>query len=565
MPHRHPRRPLGRSRWIRHSCRRRGCSRARLGARVWLPDPGGRFRRARPSGSPSLSLLNDPDYQRTRHAPIADSPGLHIQEDDEEDGAAGGAPTDPAGTTTGAQPPAPSTAAPQGLPEIVLSTKEGAVNDEIIAALAVNDRALFQLDRQLVTVGRYTRQGPVAIVPLATESIQERITRACNLQSWHVTKTVTELRPAHPPGWMAPQIAARGSWRGIRHLTGIISTPTLRPDGTILQGSTPRYDDSTGLLYLPDGEYPPIPENPTKDDAHSALARLKAPFFQFPFRDPRDLTSHVACEMSVPLRWSIDGCVPIGLYEASDVASGKTLLVHCNALVGTGQTAPEITYTLNDTDLRKLIFARIAEGAATALFDNIPANTQFGGSVLEAYATSEFFADRILGQSRSKTLPTKSMMIFATGNNIALSREIPRRLLPVYLEPTDPQRTVRSYPNILAIMREKRREALADILCIVRAYIVAGRPPVTGCNWGSFQGWADLVARPLVWLGEEDPCFGHLVKLESDDAPATSEAQFLAAWFELYGNATKLSADVLRDARKAKNDTDEDSGFDASG
>jgi hypothetical protein len=502
-------------------------------------------------GAPSLKLLNDPDYARTPRAPIADAPGLHVQLEG-EDGGYGDE-----GIGNGKPREAPEVPlAPT--PPIVLSTKEGAVNDEVVAALATNDRSIFQLDRQLVTVGRYTRQGPLAIVPLATNSIQERITRVCDLQAWHITKTIQELRPAHPPGWMAAQISTRGVWRGIRHLTGIISTPTLRPDGTILQGSTPRYDKGTCLLYVPDGEYPVIPDEPSEDEARTSLARLKAPYRQFPFRSSRDLTSHIASAMTVPLRWAVIGSIPICLYEGSDVASGKTLLVHCCSIAGTGQTAPEITYTLDETDLRKLIFTRIAEGAAIALFDNIPPGMPFGGAVLEAYATSEFFADRVLGESRSKTLPTKSMMIYATGNNIALSREIPRRLLPIYLEPTDPERTVRAFPDILAHMREHRREVLTDILCIARAYIAAGRPAVPGCHWGSFQAWADLIARPLVWLGEEDPCLGHLEKLQSDDAPTTREAQLLGAWFDLYGNRPVLAATVLDHAQKARKTPDPD-------
>ena len=56
-------------------------------------------------------------------------------------------------------------------------------------------------------------------------------------------------------------------------LAGIITTPTLRPDGSILKDAG--YDPATQLLLIDPPPMPEIPEKPTRDDALAALKLLK--------------------------------------------------------------------------------------------------------------------------------------------------------------------------------------------------------------------------------------------------------------------------------------------------
>jgi hypothetical protein len=52
-----------------------------------------------------------------------------------------------------------------------------------------------------------------------------------------------------PPGPVLAAVLARRSWPGLPVLRRIISTPVLRPDGTLLQ--TPGYDPPTGSTSPP--------------------------------------------------------------------------------------------------------------------------------------------------------------------------------------------------------------------------------------------------------------------------------------------------------------------------
>ncbi|MBV5269320.1 MAG: PriCT-2 domain-containing protein, partial [Afipia sp.] len=84
------------------------------------------------------------------------------------------------------------------------------------------------------------------------------------------------------PMMLANHYLARGDrWR-VPVLNGVIETPTLRGDGTLLEDDG--YDPASGLLLDKGGvEYPTIPDEPTREDAESALALLKEPFKDFPF------------------------------------------------------------------------------------------------------------------------------------------------------------------------------------------------------------------------------------------------------------------------------------------
>ena len=73
-----------------------------------------------------------------------------------------------------------------------------------------------------------------------------------------------------------------GDWK-FPVIAGIITTPTLRPDGTILKDAG--YDPATQLLLIDPPPMPAIPENPTKDDALAALKLLKELLAEFPFVD----------------------------------------------------------------------------------------------------------------------------------------------------------------------------------------------------------------------------------------------------------------------------------------
>ena len=109
---------------------------------------------------------------------------------------------------------------------------------------------------------------------------------------------------ADPTSKVAATVLSRdGEWRFPR-LSGVITTPTLRPDGTIL--SEAGYDAATQLLLLDPPIMPAIPDKPTRDSAQAALAFLDALLAEFPFAD--DASRSVA--LSALITPVIRGAVP---------------------------------------------------------------------------------------------------------------------------------------------------------------------------------------------------------------------------------------------------------------
>src|SRR5205823_4803575 len=84
-----------------------------------------------------------------------------------------------------------------------------------------------------------------------------------------------------PPRAVVEQIAVMIKEWPFPTLVGVIGTPTLRPDGSML--TTQGYDSQTGLVLLGGPDMPPIPAEPTRHDALMALALLDRLLDEVPF------------------------------------------------------------------------------------------------------------------------------------------------------------------------------------------------------------------------------------------------------------------------------------------
>lgn len=92
-------------------------------------------------------------------------------------------------------------------------------------------------------------------------------------------------------------LTARPSWP-FPVLEGVIHSPTLRPDGSILD--TPGYDADTGLFYDPGRTvFPSIPDAPDMFEAQVALATLKEALCDFPFPYEHDRSAALAAGSEV--------------------------------------------------------------------------------------------------------------------------------------------------------------------------------------------------------------------------------------------------------------------------
>ncbi|HTR19795.1 MAG TPA: hypothetical protein VMH88_02985 [Gemmatimonadales bacterium] len=393
-------------------------------------------------------------------------------------------------------------------PQIIVRDELVAVTDEALALLeAAPNNGLYVRGRLLVQVARsesaerlpWLRRpegGPV-IVPVETDALLDGLDRvACWLRPRR-----GELVPARPPAWVARQVMARLNWP-FPLLAGVVETPTLRPDGTVLE--TAGYDASTGLLYLPNAEYEPVLAL-SRAEVADCVQDLLDPVCDFPFVGDSDRGAYVAAVLSLVARYAIPGPVPAFPIVAPVPGAGKGLLARLIALIGTGREPAIMTMPGDEIEFRKRLLVLAIAGTAVVLLDNV--SGAIGSDQLAAALTTTEFTDRLLGVSRLVTAPLTATWLL-TGNNLRFGRTLGRRMVPIALDPRcehPEDRTDFRYPDAVAYVKSQRPRLVLAALALIRAHLLAKQPAHGGARMGSFEGWDRWVRSAVVWAGLADP------------------------------------------------------------
>ncbi len=426
----------------------------------------------------------------------------------------------PAPRRPSAVPPGSESVREDDRPQILITTREDEVNDQAMAALANRESNLFQRGGVLVHVirpGGQTIDGrpgpstsaptvhaaPASIKPVQQSRLRELLARHCAFFKHAGHKDGGELRPAHPPRWTVRALAGRGAWPELPELVGLVEGPVLRPDGSVLQ--SPGFDPATGLIYAPNLEFEKVPEKPGIVEASAALGQLREMVGDFPFRSEAHLAAWLSSLLTPLARAAFRGPAPLNLIDANVRGSGKSLLADVCSTLLTGRSAPRMSYSSDEEEIRKQITSVALEGTQLVLIDNVCG--VFGSATLDRALTAESWQDRLLGSNLQVQLPLAATW-FATGNNVVLKGDTPRRCLHIRLESRRERpehRTDFRHPRLLSWVRRERGHLLPAALTLLRAYAAAGRPPQRLAGWGSFEGWSDLVRATVVWLGLPDP------------------------------------------------------------
>jgi hypothetical protein len=295
-------------------------------------------------------------------------------------------------------------------------------------------------------------------------------------------------------------MAREGAWN-VPVLFGVVHTPQLRADGTLL--TTPGYDPQTQLLFKPDGEhFPEIPDRPSKDDAHKALETVKGSIGTFPFKGDADRSAGLSLLLTGVCRRTLD-FAPLHAITAPVAGTGKSLLVDLTSILLTGQPAPVISAEIDDAEFEKRLGACLMAGDAVISFDNC--NKPLDQALLCQALTQSRVNLRILGFSTNRDV-TMSALLTATGNNMILQGDLPRRSLRCEIDAKveRPELRVFKGPNIQSVFRLRRGELVTALLTILRAYQTAGHEGASPL--GGFEMWSHWVRDALTWLDCEDPC-----------------------------------------------------------
>lgn len=340
---------------------------------------------------------------------------------------------------------------------------------------------------------------------------------------WAVQQSddVSDAKPTPVPTWVVRAIAARRQWPGIRVLAGLVMTPVLRHDGTVLE--TPGYDPTTGLYYAPDCAYPPLASTPTRADAQRAANLLLALVSALPFATDADRSAWLASVLTPLARFAIDGPTPLHLIDGTRSLAAPTELVAVTGSILCGRTMASVNASDLLSSRRRSVGEILAHGDPVALLTDVTGTGAPGwGRVLSA-----------LQRDRGAT----RLSWFVAGVELAKERDLRPSCLAVTLDLGDSssrlrrERPVATYPR--RDVGNERGSLVAAALTLLRAWWVAGCPQVPLEPWAGYESWSNIVRAALVWGGQADPLSTLAARESPEEATRTAVDDLIVGWAEL--------------------------------
>ena len=456
-----------------------------------------------------------------------------------------------------------------GVPRIEISGGPDAIRklSAALAARAIPD--LYVTSGQLVRIERVSGTVavdldddmplPVTASTLTTALLAKLLAAHTYTFKWAATKDKAgkpeyhEVETTPSPGVLSAAIAGK-EWPDVPALAGIIGTPVLRRDWSLLQA--PGYDPASGLYLAPTVALPVVPERPSRRQVAAAQTFVTGTLLgDFEWEDDASLANYVALMATPFLRRPLRALAPLFVISASAPASGKSLLSALTGLL-TGQQV--VTWPGdNEEELEKVITATFRKESGAVVFDNIPEGEVIDSARLAALLTSPTWSGRILGTSGMGAWPNDRLWM-ATGNNLRIGGDIASRSVSIRLKPTAPhpeERTGFAIPDLQGwIMNPANRVRLLErLLILVADWVAAGTPKDTSVPAiRQFTPWAHGVGGFLAHHGITG-FLGNLSAMRAMDEEDRKWAVFLATWLDKLGPGSVRPADVLASA---------DDGFD---
>ncbi|GAA4890912.1 hypothetical protein [Saccharopolyspora cebuensis] len=364
----------------------------------------------------------------------------------------------------------------------------------------------------------------------------------------------TEIEKSPSAAAMAA-VLSRRSWPELPVLRRIISTPVLRPDGTLLQ--TPGYDPATGYLLAGRTHLAPVPERPTPEQVQEARQFLLGTFLRdFPWRTAADRANYLGLLVTPIVRPFTRALSPFAVIDATMPGSGKTILSGCAGMLS-GQRV--LTWTDSDEELRKAVTTVLADQVGVVVFDNLEEGSVINSAVLARLVTERTWTDRKLGTNAAATMPNDRLWI-ATGNNLRVGGDMASRSAWVRLDPDCPRPEARSgftIPNLDTWILDPANQAvvLRHLLVLILDWTAHGAPTSTSVpQMRQFTRWAQHIGGFLEHHGIGSFLANAEAARDLDDDAAEWRA-FLLRWHQLHGTKP-VTANDLRASAEA------DSGLD---
>jgi hypothetical protein len=431
--------------------------------------------------------------------------------------------------------------------------------DALEAALIAADCGLYchgsrvvEIAWQQIAVADGRKDWSLRLSPITELGLVERLSRAAVFEKWN--NTAKQWVTADAPKDVAQTYLERSKKR-LPPLLGVVTAPTLRHDGSILQ--IPGYDERMAIFFEPNGvTFPAIPDRPTKADALVALDKLKDPVRKYQFSGAGRAVA-LSNIITAVVRPAVPAAPGHG-FDAPIAGSGKTKLADTAAVIATGHRAAALAVMSGRNakdELYKQLAAAVLAGDQMIVLDNL--ETIFDIPLLCQIITEQKVTIRHFGRLKN-AVAACAASVSATGNNLAIEGDNMRRWMMARLVIDDERPELRAFDFDPVEEAQKRRPDLVSAaLTIVRAYRVAGERKKLPAL-GSFEKWSRWVREALVWLGEDDPV-ATMEAVRAADPAAAKRRALMEAW--PFVTETSVSAVIARACERLTEADEADAGL----
>jgi hypothetical protein len=327
----------------------------------------------------------------------------------------------------------------------------------------------------------------------------------------------------------------------VREVVRIANIPVLTPDGRLVDA--PGYDTESKILYRPSVS---VPEQMTLDEALSLICDDL--LVDFPFDSGASRANAIALLLLPFVREMIAGPTPLHLVEAARPGTGKGKLLNLFACIWTGEDGNfTATPDGDENEWRKALTSQLLNAPEYVFFDNM---RSLNSSSLELALTAPRWTDRILGRSkvgsegRDTSLPVRCVWA-ATGNNVSILGDMPRRVVPIrlvspYENPSEIPESAFKHSDLEGWVREHRGALIRACLTIVQqglAAHIAG-----GVRIGSYERYCDVLGAVLAGV-EVDGFLGNIARTRQNE-DLSAWRQVVSLWWQAHGDAWVPAAEV---------------------
>ena len=424
-----------------------------------------------------------------------------------------------------------------GMLDTLVTEAEQAI---IAAGLPVyqRERRLVRPATQEVAVSNGRRTLAACFLELTQPSTLDILSRAANWCRFDGrTKSVVSI---NPPRQIADILLSRfGEWT-FPTVTGVITTPTLRPDHSIL--CEPGYDPATRLYLVPDPalRLPQIPSFPTREMAEDALLLLDGLLDGFPFVGPVDRAVALSALLTPICRGAMS-VAPLHAFRANTAGTGKSYLGDLASALATGRPCPVAAAGRDTDETDKRLVGLLLAGFPIACLDNL--NGELGSDLLCQAVERPLVRLRRLGGSDITELETATT-IFANGNGLRVRGDMTRRTLLCDLDAQMERPELRAFKfDPVAQVLADRGRYVAAALTLVRAFMVSNASPKL-TPLASYTDYTATVRGALVWLGKSDPA-ASMEQAREEDPELSELREIMMQWRKCIGLNVEVAAKAV--------------------